>query len=142
MGFTAAVLCDTIGSSLQKRSSFSITFPLPRKVDLTCHSYLSVEDMVALTGHAFQPETRTFCSTGAFLPSWQSKEEPQPRGAAMAGEEEAPCSRLGHPVCGRGGERNLGGLPPGFWQEALRARACRPALLRTPGPCLPGSGAS
>ena len=80
--------------------------------------------------------------TGAFLPSWQSKEEPQPRGAAMAGEEEAPCSRLGHPVCGRGGERNLGGLPPGFWQEALRARACRPALLRTPGPCLPGSGAS
>ena len=61
MGFTAAVLCDTIGSSLQKRSSFSITFLLPRKVDLTCHSYLSVEDMVALTGHAFQPETRTFC---------------------------------------------------------------------------------
>lgn len=46
---------------LCKRGPPSPPFPLPRKVDWLLPFYLSVGGMVALTGHAFQPETRTFC---------------------------------------------------------------------------------
>lgn len=68
MGLKVAVLPfgkgynkNFIFSSVQKSSPSSTMFHLPKKVNSTCHLYPSVDNMVALIGYAFQPETRTLC---------------------------------------------------------------------------------